>query len=200
MKAPRFRFNNNSLQKAFDKIADHLDKIPKHKKIIAGENLRKQESVDEVILHGTPAGGKGGAGAPDCNCPWDVKFEAEEDSDPTTYKAVMTYGRVNNSVTDETELKTGIDPTAKNPSPQYVCLEVTFGTTGGIETWSISEEGSIPDAPAPEQSYPTSAKIVIGVRKGMTFHRIVGCHNLVIYPIRIGGDDSAYWSYEVMAS
>lgn len=200
MKAPRFRFNNSALQKAFDKMADHMDKMPKQKKIIAGENIRKQEGMDEVIIHGTPAGGKGGAGAPDCNCPWDVRYEKEDGSDPPTYEAIMTYGRVNNSVTDEFQLATGIDPKQKNPSPKYVCLEVTFGSTGGIESYALSEEASIPTPDPPSTSYPSNAKIVIGVREGMAFHRIVGCHNLAIYPIRVGGDDSGYWSYEVMAS
>lgn len=200
MKAPRFRFNNNSLQQAFDRISDYLDSLPKQKTIIAGENIRKQESVDEVVIHGTPSGQGGGGGTIACNCPWDVEFVVVEDSDPVRYKAIMTYGRVNNSTTDEIELATGIDPTDDDPTEKYVVLEVQFGSTGGISSYSISENSSIPTPPDPSQSYPTNAEIVLGVRKGMAFHRIIGCHNLAIYPIRVGANDSNYWTYEVMAS
>lgn len=200
MKAPRFRFNNSALQNAFDRLTDHIDSLSKSKKIVAGENIRKQETQDEIIIHGTPAGAEARPQSTPCECPWDVEFIKEESSGgDDTYKAVMYYGRVNNATTDKVELATSIDPTEENPTTKYVILSVTFGTSGGISTYQIKEQEDLPDDAEPSETYPTNAEIVLGVREGMVYHRIIGCHNIAIYPIRIGGMESQYWSYEVIS-
>jgi hypothetical protein len=200
MKAPRFRFNNSALQNAFDRLTDHIDSLSQSKKVVAGENIRKQETQDEIIIHGTPAGAQVQPQDNACSCPWDVEFIKEDnESGDERYTAMMYYGRVNNVTTDKVELKTNIDPSDESPEEKYVILSVAFGTNGGISEYQITEEGSMPDDAKPSLAYPTNAKIVLGVREGMAYHRIIGCHNIAIYPIRIGGMESQYWSYEVIS-
>ena len=201
MKAPRFRINNPALQKIFDRYSDFLDNLPKQKKIVAGENMRKAESADEIILHGSAEGVGGGGTVAQCECPWEVAFEAEEGSDPQTFKFVVKYGRVNNQTTEETEITTGIDPTEENPTEQYVILTATFSSAGGVSNIQWSEEGSLPEAEDPSSDFPTEGKIVLGVRQGMRFTRIWGCHNALMYPISLYQvDGTQRFTYEVISA
>jgi len=200
MKSPRFNFNNPSLQSAFDKIADHMDRMEVPKKIIAGENIRKVENKDEIIIHGS-AEGLGGGGGAVCDCPFEVYFQLAG-NESGNYECVIGHGRVNNTTTDEVTLHDNIVAGNEDDVAQFTILEVTFGSTGGISQYSITESGDIPTAHEPTETYPTSAKVVLGVRTNMKYQRIIGCHNLSLHPIRVGGNSmtTQYWTYEVLAS
>lgn len=197
MKAPRVKVNNPFLQQVFDKYSDYLDSLPKPKQVIAGEFIRKDETLDQIIIHGTPAGAGGGGGSVvSCECPFEVRFEQEEDSDPTTYKGTIEYGRVNNTLVDETEFATGID--TDEESSKFLVATISFSSVGGISNIAYEEETGIPDAHEPEEGLPTEAKVVMGVRTGINFKRIIGCGNLLVYPIPIQTLEENYYTYEVV--
>ncbi len=94
------------------------------KKIVAGENIRKTENNDEIIIHGS-AEGVGGGGAVGCDCPFEVRFERNEGAE-ASYTCIMGHGRVNNTTTDEAELHDKLVARNDADEAQFTILEVTF--------------------------------------------------------------------------
>jgi len=198
MSAPRFKVNNPSLQNVFDKITDYLNYLDrKQKKIIAGENIRKDETADEIIIHGTPAGAGGdGVAVADCKCPFEVTFEQVEDSDPVVFKGIVDYGHINGRLVERTEFATDIDP--EDDEAKFLVADVTFGGHGEYANSTFEELDDLPDQPEPEEDYVTNAQIVIGIRQGVAFNRIIGCGNILIYQTPLFSENNKYFTYEMV--